>query len=119
MDFFLKKHFSRIDQRHIKYISFKSVSCSVHKVALTEELLGGGKGGEAAQWLRSLTAFPECPGSIPSPFVVASQESVMPVPGDPLPSSGLFRHIVHRQTRKTPIYIKIIEIFWGKKKRER
>lgn len=66
-----------------------------------------------AQWLTALTALPENPGSVPSlqlsitPFGTGGGEVGQ---GDPLPFSGLFRHLTHmvyiHVFRQNTIYIK-------------
>jgi hypothetical protein len=44
------------------------------------------------QRLSALIPLKQCPGSIPNSICGASQPNVIPVPGDPMPSSGPHGH---------------------------
>lgn len=50
---------------------------------------------EMAQQLRAFDVLLEDPGSGPSTHMAAHQLSVIPVPGDPVPSSDFHRHQAH------------------------
>jgi hypothetical protein len=50
--------------------------------------------GETGQWLRALSVFPKALSSIPKHQHGGTQASVIPVTGDPTPSSDLSRHYV-------------------------
>lgn len=50
---------------------------------------------EMAQQLRAFDVLLEAPGSGPSTHMAAHQLSVIPVPGDPVPSSDFHRHQAH------------------------
>jgi hypothetical protein len=51
--------------------------------------------GETAQWIKAIAVPAEDPRSVPNTRMAIHNYLLTPVPGDPTPSSGLFRYCMH------------------------